>query len=167
MKITMIALVGKNWELGASNELLWKIPEDMRHFRETTEGHSVLMGRKTYQSIGHALPNRTNYVLTRTDNDSIFAGTDVRLIESPVLALHEAQTSGEDSFFVIGGGEVYQQFINLALPHEILLTRVPHEAESADTFFPNLDRNGLYVETSVEKLTDEADIHTYTRIDLL
>lgn len=167
MKITVIALVGKNWELGASNELLWKIPEDMRHFRTTTEGHSVLMGRKTYQSIGKALPKRTNYVLTRTDRDSIFSGTDVRLIDSPALALHEAQLSGEDCFFVIGGGEVYRQFLDLALPHEILLTRVPYEAKGADTFFPNLDRNSLYVETKVERLSNEADIHTYTRIDLM
>lgn len=165
MKISVIALVGSNWELGRNNDLIWKLPEDMRHFRKTTEGHAVLMGRKTYESIGKPLPNRRNYVLSG-NGGSIFAG-DWNLVGSIEDALENAERSLTSRLFVIGGGEVYKKVIDHALAHEVILTRLNGTASDADVFFPNMDRASSYREIGAYSLTPNANVHTYLRTDLL
>ena len=165
MKISAIALVGKNWELGLNNDLIWKLPEDMRHFRKTTEHHAIIMGRKTYESIGHPLPKRRNYVMT--SSGCVFTG-DMNWVSSLDAALENACRTMQSHAFIIGGGQVYREALERSLPHEIILTRVNEQADDADTFFPNMDRVTNYTETAIHPLVEGlADIHIYTRNDLL
>lgn len=127
----MIAAIGKNRELGNGNDLLWKIPEDLKHFKETTKGHSIIMGRKTFESIGKALPNRTNIVITR---DSKWAAPDAFPVVSIEEALELSKTKpGKEEVFIIGGGQIYE----LGLPYadRLYLTLIDAE-KPADCFFP-------------------------------
>src|SRR5690242_5911871 len=100
--LSLIAIIGKNRELGRDNHLLWDIPEDLKRFRAITKGHPVIMGRKTFQSIGHALPGRANFVITR---DAAFAGDGIEVVPSLDAAIEKAKSaSGAEEIFVIGGG---------------------------------------------------------------
>lgn len=134
--LSIIAAIGKNRELGKNNKLLWDIPEDMEHFRSTTRGHAVIMGRKTYESIGHALPGRPNIIITRDDT---FKTTDGSFI---VHSLNEAITLGKEKekeeLFIIGGANIYAQAIDIA--DKLYLTIVHQTFPEADTFFPDYAR---------------------------
>lgn len=131
MKISMIAAIGFNRELGYRNQLIWKIPEDIKRFRRLTSGHSVIMGRKTFESIGRLLPNRTNIVVTRDPNYKVEGAVIVNSIEE---ALRQAQGDNEE-VFIIGGAQIYSSAINLA--DKLYLTKINSEAPLADTFFPD------------------------------
>ena len=131
-KISIIAAIGSNRELGKDNKLLWHIPEDMHHFKQITWGHPVIMGRRTYESIGHPLESRINIVLTKDPAD---------LKDHDVLTAHtieEAVSLGESrdtrEIFFIGGGEIYHQAIKLA--DKLYLTVVAGKFD-ADTYFPD------------------------------
>jgi len=122
--ISAIAVIGQNHELGKNNELLWQVPGDLPRFKQFTMGHPVIMGRKTFESIGRELPGRTNIVISRKGE-----------IDSLEKALELAKKSpGCEEIFVIGGGEIYK----LAMPmiQKLYLTVVEASAE-ADTFFPD------------------------------
>ena len=164
MNITAIALAGKNWEIGQNNELIWRIPADMKLFRALTENFPIVMGRKTFQSLPGLLPNRKHYVLTR--NPDTFFAHDVDVRESLESVIQECADKGVDRLCVIGGGELYKQVIEGGIAHKIILTRVDEEASAADAFFPNLDRQSSYSEVSVEPLTEAASVHVYLRNDL-
>lgn len=131
--ISLIAAIGKNRELGKGNELLFQIPEDMKYFRETTRGHTVIMGRKTYESIGHPLPNRINIVVTH--NPEMIKSADVKIAGSIEQALAIAKESVNEEIFVIGGEQTYR----MALPYadKLYLTLVNAEDNNADAFFPD------------------------------
>ena len=129
----IIAAVGKNRELGKDNQLVFKIREDMKFFKETTIGHPVLMGRKTFQSIGRALPGRQNYVATRHPEDLPEGVEPVRELKQFI----EANSENEEEIFAIGGAEIYRAVLPYA--QEIYLTEVEAETE-ADTFFPEFDK---------------------------
>ncbi len=130
MTISLIAAIGKNNELGKDNQLLWNIPEDMKHFRETTRGHTVIMGRKTFESIGKALPNRRNIVITR-DANYRKDGVDVtNSLEEAILLCENSE-----EVFIIGGGEIYKQALPFA--SKLYITHV-HKEYDADTFFPEI-----------------------------
>ncbi|HCP08719.1 MAG TPA: diacylglycerol kinase [Candidatus Moranbacteria bacterium] len=126
--ISIIVAVGKNRAIGRKNQLLWDIPEDMAHFRKTTLGHTVVMGEKTFQSIGKPLPNRKNIVVT-LDKDYKAEGVEIRHSLEDLLS--EARQS-EEEIFIIGGGQIY----NLSLPYadKLYLTVVDDAPEDADTF---------------------------------
>lgn len=128
MKLAIIAAVARNRGIGKSGTLPWHISEDLRRFKRLTSGHAVLMGRKTYESIGHPLPNRRNVVLTSTPLPG------VETYSSPADAL--AALAQEERVFVIGGGTLYSQF--LAWADEVYLTIVEREVK-ADTFFPEYE----------------------------
>lgn len=137
-RISMIAAVGRNRELGAANKLLWKIPEDTHYFRDTTRGHVVVMGRKTYESIGHPLPGRVNIVITR--NPFAFEKEHPELVEHFIVdtvstALEVAQKKEQvGEVFVIGGGEIYKQALSSA--DRLYLTLIDAIFPEADAFFP-------------------------------
>lgn len=141
MTISIVAAIGKNRELGKNNKLLWHIPEDMKRFRQLTTGHVVIMGRKTYESIGRPLPNRINIVITRDKkklqsikrlNDLIICSS---LEEAVEKAKHEIRSSRlPDEIFIIGGGQIYQQA--LPVTDKLYLTIVEGNFD-ADTFFPD------------------------------
>jgi dihydrofolate reductase len=130
--ITIIVAMGKNREIGADNQLLWHLPKDLKHFKELTSGHPIIMGRKTYESIGKPLPNRTNIVISRK-NDWFEEG--ILIVGSIKEALKFAKKIDEN-VFIIGGGTIYEQTIDLADQLEVTLV----DAElKADTFFPKID----------------------------
>jgi dihydrofolate reductase len=130
--ISLIAAIGKNNELGKKNTLLWDMPADMKHFRETTKGHTVIMGQKTFESIGRPLPNRRNIVVTREDNLKI---EGVEISKSLEKTLESFKNSLEE-VFVIGGGQIYKQSIGVA--DKLYITHVDMGDKEADTFFPEI-----------------------------
>ena len=139
--IALIAVVARNGAIGRDNELLWHLPEDLRHFRETTRGKAVIMGRRTWESLPEAfrpLPGRRNVVLTR-DRAFVAGGAIVvhSLADALAAAAPEAATSAaQDEVFVIGGAELYRQALPLA--QRLYLTEVAADADG-DAFFPALD----------------------------
>lgn len=151
--LSIIAAIGKRNELGKGNELLWKLPGDMKHFKETTTGHTIIMGRKTFQSIGRALPNRRNIVVTR-DETFTMEGIEVAHSLEKALALVE----GEEEAFVIGGGELYKQALPFA--QKLYITHVDSEFD-ADTFFPEIETEWKKV-SQEEHLSDETHPFAYT-----
>lgn len=130
--ITIIAAIGKNNALGKDNQLLWRLPKDLKHFKSLTENHPIVMGRKTYESIGKPLPNRTNIVVSRKEN---WFSEDILIVSKLKEAIKFAKKIDEN-VFIIGGGEIYKQTMELADKLEI--TFVDDDFE-ADTFFPKID----------------------------
>ena len=130
--ISIIVAVAENGTIGDRNTLLWHISEDLKHFKALTSGHPVIMGRKTYESLGRPLPNRTNVVLTRGDGE--FPGCRVVPALDAALPLFPA---GED-LFVIGGAQISARALPLA--DRLYLTRVCHPYEG-DTSFPDWDES--------------------------
>jgi len=128
---TIIAAIDKNNSLGKDNQLLWHLPKDLKHFKTLTEGHPVIMGRKTYESIGKALPNRTNIVVSRKEN---WFEEGILIVSTLKEAIKFAKKINED-IFIIGGGEIYKQTMEIADRLEI--TQVDAEVD-ADTFFPKI-----------------------------
>ena len=129
--ISIIVALAKNRAIGRKNQLLWDIPEDMRHFQEITTGKTVVMGDKTFSSIGKPLPDRKNIVVTLDPN---FKAEGVEVKNSLVDLLKEAKKSPEE-IFVIGGGQIYAQ--SLPYADKLYLTVVDDAPEDADTFFPD------------------------------
>lgn len=128
--VSLIAAVSRNNIIGKGNALPWDLPADLQHFREVTAGHTVIMGRKTFESIGRPLPKRRNIVITR-QADYKPGGVEVMASVDDVLA---AVPAGEEAF-VIGGGEIFKMVLPRA--DRVYLTRVEVEVEG-DAFFPEL-----------------------------
>ena len=128
--ISIIAAVAQNGVIGDKNALLWHISEDMRFFKRTTSGHPVIMGRKTYESLGRPLPNRTNVVISRTQRE-IEGCTVVGSLEQAVALFPK-----EEEVFIIGGAQIYA--LALAIADRMYLTRVYHDYQG-DTSFPKWD----------------------------
>jgi dihydrofolate reductase len=130
--ISLIAAIGKNNELGKKNTLLWDMPADMKHFRETTKGHTVIMGQKTFESIGRPLPNRKNIVVTKDDS---FKANGIEISKSLENTLESFKNTTEE-VFVIGGGQIYKQAIENA--DKLYITHVDMTDKDADVFFPEI-----------------------------
>ena len=129
--ISLIAAAARNNVIGKGNALPWDLPADLKHFRETTAGHTVIMGRKTFESIGRPLPKRRNVVITRQPDYNPEGVEVVSSLETAITMIPD----GEEAF-VIGGGEIFKQALPLA--DRVYLTRV--EADVAgDAYFPALE----------------------------
>tara|TARA_Y100001954_G_scaffold238326_1_gene305440 strand:- start:15265 stop:15774 length:510 start_codon:yes stop_codon:yes gene_type:complete len=140
MKISLIAAIDENRGLGKGNELLWRIPEDLKNFKKLTMGHYVLLGRKTYESIGRPLPGRTLLVLTRKkEEDRLSLHSSVIPVFSIQEALELASKNDEKELMVAGGAQVYEQLISFA--QTLYLTRIKGKKE-ADAFFPSFENEG-------------------------
>jgi dihydrofolate reductase len=126
--ITIVVAMGKNREIGADNQLLWHLPKDLKHFKELTSGHPIIMGRKTYESIGKPLPNRTNIVISRK-NDWFEEGI---LIVGSIKEAMKFAKKIDENVFIIGGGTIYEQTIDLADQLEVTLV----DATKSGYFFP-------------------------------
>lgn len=131
MSIKLIAAIGKNRELGRGNALMWNLPGDMRFFRTTTQGSAVIMGRKTYESIGRPLPKRKNIVISRNTELKI-DGVQV------VQTLNEAIAAAEGDAYIIGGASIYAAALPIA--DELILTEIDNDYPGADVFFPQFDK---------------------------
>ena len=134
MKLSLIAAMDRNRAIGKGNALPWRLPDDLKRFKALTLGKPILMGRKTAQSLGRALPGRLNLVLTRSGQVP-FDG--MHAVASLVEALALAHDEGADELCVIGGGEIYA--LALPLATQLHLTLVDTEVSGADAFFPCFD----------------------------
>ena len=130
--ISIIAAIGKNRELGKDNKLLWHISQDFKRFKTLTSGHIVIMGRKTFESIGKPLHNRVNIVITR---NRTWAPLGCTVCYSIKEALRQAQGKLSEEVFIIGGAEIYKQGIQYA--DKLYLTLVNQGYPEADAFFPD------------------------------
>lgn len=131
-KLSLIAAMSENRVIGRDNRLLWRIFEDLKRFKNLTSGHPVIMGRKTYESIGKLLPNRTNIIITRDPNYSVEGAVIAHSLEE---ALQQAQgAEGCDEIFIIGGGQIYSQAIGMA---DKLYITVVHTSSTGDAYFPD------------------------------
>lgn len=134
--INIIAAIGKNRELGKDNKLLWHIPEDFKRFKTLTLGHTVIMGRKTFESIGKPLSNRVNIVVTRNKNviGGVINHATTIFCNSLENAIEKARQFNK-KIFIIGGAEIYKQGIQYA--DKLYLTLINQEYPEADAFFPD------------------------------
>lgn len=135
-EIVMIAAASENNALGKDNDLLWHLPHDFSRFKKLTTGHSMIMGRKTFESFPKPLPNRPHIVITR-DKEYVIADDSCTVVHSIEAAL--GTVANEALSYIIGGGEIYAQGEKFAT--KIELTRVHAHFEEADTFFPEIDWN--------------------------
>ena len=167
MKIAMIAAMAKNRIIGADNDMPWHLPADLKHFKAITLGKAVIMGRKTYESIGRALPGRPNIVITSNEDYSL---SDATVVDSPESAFEVAKVlsnkSGEnDEVMIIGGGTIYQSFLDKA--DTLYLTHIDLTVDG-DTKFPDYESNASWTEISREEHdTDEKNAHPYTFVTLV
>tara|TARA_B100000959_G_scaffold222982_1_gene236256 strand:+ start:273 stop:767 length:495 start_codon:yes stop_codon:yes gene_type:complete len=129
-ELTIIAAVSINNVIGNKNKLIWNLPNDLKRFKKLTTGHSVIMGRKTFDSLPNPLPNRDNIVITRNTD---YSNSDVKVCSSIEDAINLTKTDTQP--FIIGGGEIYSQTINLA--DKIELTRV-YKKFDGDAYFPEI-----------------------------
>ena len=150
--ISIIACVGKNLELGKNGELCFRIPEDMRFFKETTSGHKVVMGRKTWESLPFKLPNRENIVVSRGEVN----GADL-VVHDLAQYLKENEDT-EEEIFVIGGGQVYERALEFA--KNLYLTEVDAEVKGANTYCPEFDKN-LYEKEVIGKGQKDDLVYTF------
>ncbi|WP_430460850.1 dihydrofolate reductase [Thalassolituus sp. LLYu03] len=142
MKLSLIVALARNHTIGIDNKLPWYLPNDLKYFKQVTMGKTIIMGRKTYESIGKPLPGRTNIVITRQGdylppnaNDSVKVVSSLEAAQA--LAANLALINGQDEALIIGGAEIYTQA--LALVERMYLTEVHAEVEG-DAFFPEFDR---------------------------
>ena len=163
MILSIIAAIGKNNELGKGNDLLWHMPEDMKYFRETTRGHSVIMGRKTFESLPNGpLPNRRNIIVTRDQNYKKNLPAQAGGIEV-VNSLEDAISlfKNEDAeVFIIGGGEIYKQAMDFA--DKLYITHIDAKDKEAMTFFPEIIPIAWNEISHQEHKKDEKNPHDYT-----
>lgn len=142
MEISIIVATSKNNVIGVNNQLPWHLPADLKYFKSLTNGHPIIMGRKTYDSIGRPLPNRENIIITRDKN---FTSNDLVIKDSIDEAIE--QCKNQDEVFIIGGDTIYKQTIDIAT--KLYITRVDTIIENGDAFFPEINVTE-WEKTSVE-----------------
>ena len=158
-EIVLIAVLGRNRELGSGGKLIWTIPGDLPRFKAMTMGYPLVMGRKTFESIGRPLPGRTNIVISRNPD---WRAEGVETVHSAEAALKAAGTGGTERMYVIGGAEIYRLF--LARAERLELTLVDEEAADADVFFP--DYSGLgFLPVSRQPGSVEGLVHEFVSLE--
>ena len=161
--ISLIAAVDKNNAIGKDNKLLFHIKEDLLFFKETTINHTIIMGRKTFESLPGVLPLRKHIILTR---DKSYKVNDPQVkIESSLKSLLEDLKDKDEEVFIIGGGEIFEQVMESGLVDKIYLTIINKSVEDADTFFPQIPNDKFKV-IDTKSLTEDAKVFVYERIDL-
>lgn len=151
--IKLIVAISKNRIIGDSNKLIWHLPADLKRFKEVTTGHPIVMGRKTFQSIGRPLPNRRNIIITR-DNTFEVEGCEV------VNSIEEALLLTNNDCFIIGGGEIYKQTLPIA--EQIYMTVIEEEFQG-DTKFPELNRS-WYISKKEDFSKEDKNPYNYSFI---
>ncbi|KGO94146.1 dihydrofolate reductase [Flavobacterium subsaxonicum] len=152
MTLTLIAAAAENNALGKDNQMIWRLPDDFKRFKQLTTGHHIIMGRKTLESMNGPLPNRTNVVITRQPDYTYEGCTIVNSLNEALAACPQNQ-----EVFIIGGGEIYKQSINMA--DKIELTRVLGISPEADAYFPEIDSDEWNLTESV--FHDKDEKHAY------
>lgn len=144
--ISIIACVGKNLELGKNNDLIWHLPNDLKYFKSVTSGKTVIMGRRTFDSLPGILPKRRNIIL-QLPNESKIDGVE---IFNDIPSIIEA-VKDEEEAFIIGGASIYRQFLEYA--NKLYLTEVDEECKDPDVYFPKFDKR-KYKKTIVGNNSD-------------
>lgn len=158
MIVTIVVAISENNAIGKNNQLLWYLPADLKHFKNITTGHTVIMGRKTYDSVGKPLPNRRNIIITR--RDITIEGCQVARSIEEALAL----SNSEQEVFIVGGAEIYKQSIHLT--DRIYLTIV-HQKFDADSFFPEINYDQWRETEREDHQPDEKNNLPYSFITLV
>jgi dihydrofolate reductase len=158
MTISIIVAASANNAIGKNNQLIWHLPADLKYFKNLTMGHHIIMGRKTFESIGRALPGRTSIVITRNKN---YAAQDCIIVSSLKEAIECVKNDTEA--FIIGGAEIFNQAFEFA--DKIYLTRI-HEKFEADTFLPDIDPNNWKIIKQEDFTPDEKNKYNYSFIEL-
>ena len=151
MKITLVAAIASNNVIGKENSLPWNIPEDLKRFKQMTSGHTILMGRKTFDSIGRPLPNRQNIVMTKDEN---FEREGIKVINDFDDALELIKESNED-VYVIGGSNIYELFEPVA--NSLAITRILKDFEG-DAFFPDINWDLWQIEKEENFFDEKSNI---------
>jgi len=151
MKITLVAAIASNNVIGKENSLPWNIPEDLKRFKQMTSGHTILMGRKTFDSIGRPLPNRQNIVMTKDEN---FEREGIKVINDFNEALELIKESNKD-IFVIGGSKIYELFEPVA--NSLAITRILKDFEG-DAFFPDINWDLWQIEKEENFFDEKSNI---------
>ena len=150
--ISIIVAVAKGGAIGKEGKMPWKIPREQRQFKDLTTGHVVIMGRTSYEEIGHPLPERTNIVVSKT---KVFSGENLYTVKSLQEAIERA---GQEEIFIAGGAEIFQEALPLA--DKIYMTYVDMEVPDADRFFPDFPEEE-YTREELEKVGGET---SYLRV---
>ncbi len=156
-QLSLIAAVARRNAIGAHNTLPWHLPEDLAHFKRMTRGHTVIMGRNTFLSLGRPLPERLNIVITR---NHMFQPDNCVIVHSLEAAI--AHCENEAEAFVIGGAQIYQQALPLA--QHLYLTEIELDVAGADAFFPDIDRS-QWQETHRESFHSEKNRCQYAFVE--
>ncbi len=156
--ITIIAAIGKNRELGKDNNLIWHLPNDLKRFKKVTSGHDVIMGRKTYESLGKPLPNRRNIIISRNNNFQVTGCIIVKSLDDALKACNDPNP------FILGGAQIYSQAIKIADMLDLTLVDAVLEA---DVFFPEIDLT-IWKETARQDFNaDEKHQYGYSFVTYL
>ena len=153
--LSIIVAVAKNNVIGQDNKLIWHLPEDLKRFKRITTGHTIIMGRKTFESLGRVLPNRKHIVLSK-DTDFKVQDENVQVIND--ISLLGEYISSEEENFVIGGASIYK----LLMPYtsKMYITKINQEFEG-DVFFPEIEEKDWGVVETQKGLTDEKNVYDY------
>ena len=157
MIITIVVAIASNNAIGKNNQLLWHLPKDLKHFKELTSGHTVIMGRKTFDSVGKPLPRRRNIVVTR-QNIQIDGCEVVNSVDAGLALCND-----DEEVMIVGGAEIYRQC--MAIANRIYLT-VVHQSFDADTFFPEIDYGKWAAVAHENHQIDEKHAFAYSFITL-
>ena len=151
MKITIVAAIASNNVIGQKNSLPWDIPEDLKRFKQLTSGHTILMGRKTFDSIGRPLPNRTNIVMTKDTN---YQKEGIEIVFDEREALNLIKDLNQE-VFIIGGSKIYELFEPWAT--SLMITRVLKDFDG-DAFFPDINWNNWQIKSKEDFLDEKSNI---------
>jgi len=157
MIVSDVVAISENHVIGKDNKLLWYLPRDLKHFKDITTGHAIIMGRKTYDSVGKPLPKRRNIIVTR--QDITIEGCEVVNSIEAALAL----CAGEEEVFIVGGAEIYK--LALHLTNRIYLTIV-HKNFDGDSFFPEINKQEWKEVLREDHQPDEKNSLPYSFITL-
>lgn len=146
--MNIIVAIANDNIIGGDNKLLWHLSDDLKRFKRLTVGNTIIMGRKTYESIGKALPNRKNVVITRDENYKL---NDAEVIND----INEIKSYNDDNCFIIGGGEIYKQ--TLKYVNKLYVTKI-HEDFEGDTIFPEIDDNWI-IENREDKFDEKSKLN--------
>ena len=160
--LSISVAVSKNNIIGKNNDLPWHISEDLKRFKRITSNKKMIMGRKAFESLPGILPNREHIIITRNENFKV--DSDKVTVVHDLNSLIEKYSKCEDEVFVIGGAEIYKQFLSYV--QKIYLTQIDETFEG-DTYWPEINYDEFKTEYTSEQLTDEKNGLKYTFIDLI
>jgi dihydrofolate reductase len=153
--ISLLVAMDRNHVIGLNNGMPWHLPKDLRFFKEKTTGNTIIMGRKTYNSMGGALPNRENVVLTRSQTEF---PENVKVINNLETVIEWNTANPEKEYFIIGGGNIFNQVIDIA--DRMYITRIDHSF-SGDTYFPTYSEDNWHLTSNVKGEKNKTNPYDY------